>query len=232
MVQVDNNTPISIRFKFIKVGRLQYVSHLDLVRTMMKVIVRAKLPLKYTEGFNPKPKVTFAAPLSTGTESVCEFMDIRLSEKIPAEEALRRMNENLTDELRVTEAYYPENKLTELGWLGYHMEISVPNATAALAEQINSLFSAEELVIMKKGKSGERPTDIKPFIREACAKYKSGNIELDCILSSSPEKFLSPENVIKLLKEKLGILKSDNLLDEAYSIKRNSAYFADMTRFR
>ena len=60
MVQV--NTPINLRVKFKKVGALQYVSHLDLVRTMHKIIVRAKLPLWYTEGFNPKPKMVFAAP--------------------------------------------------------------------------------------------------------------------------------------------------------------------------
>ena len=93
MVQV-NNTPIVLRLHFKKVGRLQYVSHLDLVRTMHKVIVRAKLPLKYTEGFNPKPKMVFAAPLSIGTESYAEFVDIRLSERMDTDEAKRVLNEN------------------------------------------------------------------------------------------------------------------------------------------
>ena len=61
MVQV-NNEKLFIRLKFKKTGRLQYISHLDLVRTMHKVIIRAGLPLWYTEGFNPKPKMIFAAP--------------------------------------------------------------------------------------------------------------------------------------------------------------------------
>ena len=87
MVQV-NPTKLFLRFKFRKGGSLQYVSHLDLVRTMHKVIVRAKLPLWYTEGFNPKPKMIFAAPLSIGTESLCEFMDIRMNEQIDPAEAM------------------------------------------------------------------------------------------------------------------------------------------------
>ena len=58
MVQV-NNSKITVRIKFKKLGKLQYISHLDMVRTMNKIIVRAKLPLYYTEGFNPKPKMTF-----------------------------------------------------------------------------------------------------------------------------------------------------------------------------
>ena len=104
MVQVKSNVPIVLRVKFFKKGDLQYVSHLDLVRTMHKVIVRAKLPLWYTEGFNPKPKMVFAAPLSIGTESVCEFMDIRLNEYVDPTEAMNRLNANMTSEMQVTEA--------------------------------------------------------------------------------------------------------------------------------
>ena len=114
MVQV-NPTKLVIRFKFKKTGKLQYISHLDLVRTMHKVIVRADLPLWYTEGFNPKPKMVFAAPLSIGTESLSEFMDIRLTEPIDPKEAMARLNANMTDEMQVTEAYYPETKFTDLG---------------------------------------------------------------------------------------------------------------------
>ena len=81
VTEMNNNTPIVFRIKFKKVGNLKYVSHLDLVRTMHKIIVRSKLPLWYTEGFNPKPKMVFAAPLSIGTESLVEFMDLRLVER-------------------------------------------------------------------------------------------------------------------------------------------------------
>ena len=115
MVQV--NSSYTIRFKFKKVGSLQYISHLDLVRTMHKIVVRSGLPLKYTEGFNPKPKMVFAAPLSIGTESMCEFMDVRLIDDIPAEEIKSRLNSNMTDEMQVIDAYYTEKKMTELKWL-------------------------------------------------------------------------------------------------------------------
>ena len=103
MVQV-NQTKQFLRFKFIKRGSLQYISHLDLVRTMHKVIVRAKLPLWYTEGFNPKPKMIFAAPLSIGTESECEFMDLRMNEYIDPSEAMARINANMTSEMQIGRA--------------------------------------------------------------------------------------------------------------------------------
>ena len=97
MVQLTPQHPyVTLRLKFKKVGSLQYISHLDLVRTMSKIITRAKLPLWYTEGFNPKPKMIFAAPLSIGTESVCEFMDLRLVDDISPEEA-KAIAENILE---------------------------------------------------------------------------------------------------------------------------------------
>ena len=95
-----DNTPINLRIKFKKVGNLQYISHLDLVRTMNKIIVRSRLPLWYTEGFNPKPKMVFAAPLSTGVESMSEYMDLRLTERIDPELAKDALNRNMTEEMQ------------------------------------------------------------------------------------------------------------------------------------
>ena len=74
--------PKQIRIKFTKVGSLQFISHLDLNRTMTTVMIRAKIPIYYSEGFNPHPKMVFALPLSIGAESVCELLDIKIVEDI------------------------------------------------------------------------------------------------------------------------------------------------------
>ena len=231
MVQVNNNTPIVLRVKFYKKGNLQYISHLDLVRTMMKVIVRAKLPLWYTEGFNPKPKLTFAAPLSIGTESMCEYMDIRLTEKIPTAIAKERLNANMTNEMQATEVYYPDGKLTALKWLAYEITLETKDVEPELVEKINSVLDSEELQILKKTKSGEALVNIKPLIKSAFARAAGQRIMISCILSADPSAFLNPEYVIKVLKEKCGILSDDNLLEERYSIMRTNAYKENMTLF-
>ena len=226
-----DNTPINLRVKFKKVGNLQYISHLDLVRTMNKIIVRAKLPLWYTEGFNPKPKMVFAAPLSTGVESVCEYMDLRLTEKISPEEALTALNRNMTEEMQVIEAYYPTSKLTDLKWLSYTVTVFSDGITRELAEQCDKALMSEQIKIMKKTKSGEREVDIKPMIKSASAVYDSGNIRISCILSSDSQSFLNPEYIVKYLRESVGILSSDNLLSESYSIVRENAFFENMELF-
>ena len=232
MVQVDNNSKITLRIKFRKGGKLQYISHLDLVRTMHKIIIRAKLPIWYTEGFNPKPKMVFAAPLSIGTESYAEFMDVRLTERMDTEEAIRALNANMTDEMQVLEAYYPETKFTEMRWLSYTLKIKTDNADKALAEACDKALNDEKIEVLKNTKSGEALVDIRPLIRSASAVLDGEYIRISAVLSSDPSTFLNPEYVIKALREKVGILANPDLTQEGYSILRERAYFENMTEFR
>ena len=231
MVQV-NTEKLVLRAKFIKTGALQYISHLDLVRTMNKVIVRADLPLWYTEGFNPKPKMVFAAPLSIGTESLTEFMDVRLTEKIDPAKAMARLNANMTPDMQVVEAYYPESKFTDLKWLSYSVRINTTAASEELARECERVLNAPEVKIIKSTKSGEALVDIRPLIKSASASYVDGEIHLSLVLSADPSCFLNPEYAIKALKEYTNILSSPDLLSEYYSIMRDGAYFEDMTDFR
>ncbi len=241
MVQV--NTPINLRVKFTKIGNLQYISHLDLVRTMTRVVIRTGLPLYYTEGFNPIPKLVFAAPLSIGTESLTEFMDIRLTERVDPDLAMKLLNENLSDSMCVTEAYYPECKFTELKWLRYVITIQTVGADEALLQKCISSLLSDEVVITKKSKSGEdKQVNIRPlihsvegYLREGVNNgyMKKGSIIcLNCTFSADPSSFLNPELAVKYLKEKLGILSDPNLTNEWHSVLRTCALKSDMTEFK
>jgi radical SAM-linked protein len=229
MVQV-NHTKLFVRFRFKKQGSLQYISHLDLVRTMHKVIVRAKLPLWYTEGFNPKPKMIFAAPLSIGTESVCEFMDLRMNKYIDPAEAMARINDNMTDEMQIVEAYYPESKFTDLKWMSYRITIRTLGRIDELVDSCNALLSAPVIEVQKK--NSEKTADIRPLIKSASAVKDGDTMVINTLLSADPSAFLNPEYVIKALRDGVGILSSDDLTAESYEIMRLNAYFADMSEFR
>ena len=80
-------TPVTIRLGFYKKGALQYISHLDLQRTFQRILSRAELPLWYTQGFNPHPKLVFGLPLPIGCESVCENGGRRIAEKAASKAA-------------------------------------------------------------------------------------------------------------------------------------------------
>ena len=228
----DNNTPINLRIKFKKTGRLQYISHLDLVRTMQRVIIRSKLPLWFTEGFNPKPKMVFAAPLSIGTESSVEFMDIRLIEKVEPAKAIEALNRNLTDELCVLDAYYPATKFSDLKWMLYFIRINTSGASDALADMCNKAFSRETVMVMKKKKKGvEELVDIKSQIKSVNVVFDGECLNVFALLSADPSAFLNPENIVKYLKAECGVLSSENILSEKYSIVRQQAFFEDMSEF-
>ena len=235
MVQLTPNKPyVTLRVKFKKVGSLQYISHLDLVRTMHKIIVRAGLPLWYTEGFNPKPKMIFAAPLSIGTESMCEFMDVRLIDTPSPEEVMARLNANMTDEMQASGAYYAETKLTDLKWLSYEIVIKTDNATQELANACRELLLGENVIVEKKTKPGEPTvtTDIRPLIKTADCCYQDGFIHINAIFSADASSFLNPEYVIKALRSHLGVLSNPVLTEEYYSIMRLEAFKGDMTKFK
>ena len=229
---MSNNTPINLRIKFKKVGDLQYISHLDLVRTMNKIIVRADLPLWYTEGFNPKPKMVFASPLSTGTQSLTEFMDLRLTEHMDPAEAMRRLNLNMTDNMQVLEAYYAQTKLTDLKWLSYTVTVRPSVISDELCDKVGVALSKDSIKVVKKTKSGESLVDIRPFIQSADVTRDGVALRIRCVLSADSQNFLNPEYVIKYLKESTGILTSENLLSESYEIMRDAAFTENMEPFR
>ena len=80
------DTPITVRVVFSKTGNLQYFSHLDLQRTWQRVLVRASIPMWYTQGFNPHSKIVFGVPLPVGSEGMEEMVDLRIDREItPAE---------------------------------------------------------------------------------------------------------------------------------------------------
>ena len=151
---------------------------------------------------------------------------------MPLDELKRRVNETLTDEMQIIDAYYPDMKLVELKWLGYRIEISSDGIAEGVECEVRKLFDEDSLPVMKKGKSGIREVDIKPLIKSAAVEYSGGKLIIDCILSADSAEFLNPENIIKLLRERLGITAETNLLSWSYSIMRNSAYRADMSEFR
>ena len=231
MVQV-NADRLTIRVRFRKTGSLQYVSHLDLVRTMHKIIVRAKLPLYYSEGFNPKPKMVFAAPLSIGTESLAEYMDLRLSEYVDPDVVMSRLNSNMTSEMQITEAYYSSTKFTDLKWMTYDISIKTAGACREFAEKCKRILLSDTVLVTKNSKSGEKTVNIRPLIRSVDCGFDGECITLRAVLSADQSAFLNPELLIKVLREGAGILSDEDMTQEYYSIMRLSAHFDDMTEFR
>ena len=180
--------PENVRIKFSKKGRLRYISHLDLCRTMVTAMTRAKIPMWYTEGFNPHPKLVFTQPLPLFAESECEYLDIKIVEPMTHEEIRDRMRAAFTPELYTEIVYTPTTKFTDIAYATYR--ITAEGYDKAL------LKGDGELMAEKKGKDGKVKTwDIRPMIKEVTVKKGV----LYATLNASADSYLNPEVFCKAI---------------------------------
>lgn len=223
-------TPTTVRIKFCKVGNLQFISHLDLQRTFHRVLVRANIPMWYTKGFNPHAKLVFGVPLSVGTESMCEMADLKIERKISPAEIKSQLNEQLTDEMYVLDAYYPTTKFADIAYADYTITLKSPMINEESAQQIEALFSSPVMMI-KRSKSGEKEVDITTFIKQLKVNSIDGGAEIQAILAAGSTENLNPEYIVTAIKENLEIFSADPMTD-SYRIMRNRVYDTHLIEFR
>jgi radical SAM-linked protein len=195
------NDAVRVRFRFAKCGELRLVSHHDLMRTLERTLRRAELPIAHTQGFNPRPKATFALALALGIEGRNEILDLEFTEAIDPAEALRRLQAEsppgfdfLTAEglpsvaasarsARVTSAFFrlaiPEDRRDQ--------------ARAAVAD----LLSRETRPYTRHRPDRTVEVDLRPFVLAAAISELSGDLEFR--LKIIAEGSARPEEVIDVL---------------------------------
>lgn len=155
------------RILFTKTGDAVWMSHLDLMRLFQRAFKRAGLHLTHTQGYNPRPSVSIALPLSVGVESVCELLDFDLEgERISNEEITTRLNAALVPGVQVLQTYECGAKLKDLAFLQCELTLEFDAGVPEEAgEWISELFCRESVIVEKKGKNGPVQQDIIPMIR-------------------------------------------------------------------
>ena len=210
----------TLRFSYEKRGALAYISHLDVLRTMTKACLRANLPLYYSEGFSPHPKLSFAAPLPVGQESVCEYFDVRLASPMAPEDAMAALNATLPAGLTVKAAGYPAKKFTEVAAAEYEIVIRTHGADALMSDALAVLLSAKPLTVYKRSKAGDRDVDISPNILGVRGEFSDGAIRLSVTLRAEGGAFLNTDYLLSYLKKEAGILSTDPLSESATVLRR------------
>ncbi len=222
-------TPVTVRIKFCKTGTLQFISHLDLQRTFHRVLVRAGIPMWYTKGFNPHAKLVFGVPLSVGTESMCEMADLKIERKIGLEDIKKQLNEQLTDEMYVLEAYYPSAKYADIAYADYTLTLNSPKITAETEKVAATLFSSP-IMMTKKSKSGEKEVDITGFIKKISFKAIDGCLTIQTVLSAGSTENLNPEYLVTALKN--AEIFDNSPATDCYRIMRNRVYDKHLIEFK
>ena len=186
------------RLLFTKTGDAVWMSHLDLMRLFQRAFKRAGLQLTHTQGYNPRPSVSIAMPLSVGVESQCELLDFELEgEFVAYSDVVKRLNQVLVDGIEVLDCYGMCKKLKELAYLDCVLTMEYDNGIASeQIQKLETLFSRETLVVEKKGKNGLSDQDIIPMIRkiqiQQCDAHKLQIIARVCCQNPS----LNPTQLI------------------------------------
>ncbi|MEN6458719.1 MAG: TIGR03936 family radical SAM-associated protein [Thermoguttaceae bacterium] len=156
---------LRVRIRFAKQGDLRLIGHRDLMRCLERLFRRAELALSFSEGFHPKPRMTFPSALAVGIEGVDEVMEVELAQPATAEELMRRLAPQAPPGLTFHSAeVLPEGaKKVRLRSASY--EASIPaSEQAGLGERIERLLASSSCPIERA--RGHRPIDLRPFILE------------------------------------------------------------------
>lgn len=220
MFLMDNR--INYRAVFEKTGSAKYISHLDLNRCMQRAIRRADLPAWYTEGFHPHMYLMFSLALSLGAESMCETMDFRLTENIPAQEVMARLNAALPEGLKVHAVITPKYAAADIGSAIYRVELQSEDLPL-LARNWDAFSAQSEILVEKKTKRGKKEVNIAPMITvlsveeiEGCLRImlqlpagNEGNLNVSVVTDAFQSFAEQPFVIEKSVREKIFCLNGE-----------------------
>lgn len=197
------------RMLFEKSGNAIWISHLDLMRVFQRAFKRAGLSLTHTQGFNPRPSVSIALPLSVGTESYCELLDFDLDgEYVCCDDICNRLNDVLIEGVRVLQVYETGRKLRELALMQCVVTLEYENTLPDCAQdEFADLFASPALIVPKKTKNGMQDQDIIPMIRKIVVRKRSDTqLELESLICCQ-NPTLNPMQMIAAIEINLPHLK-------------------------
>jgi radical SAM-linked protein len=209
-----------VRFRFSKLGKVRWTSHRDIARMWERAFRRVPLPLAYTQGFSPRPKVSFGLALPTGAESVAEYLDVETAEG--AEFDVVQLPARLTPALPAgidvlaaatidDRADSLQHEVTSCSWT-----VGVVGAGAdELAELVDRALAADTLVVSRERKGKASDEDVRPGILSVVA---AGTV-LECELTAQP-RALRPSELVRALSP---ALEETNVRRIAQWIQRDGA---------
>ena len=225
---------MKIRIKFRKWGVMKFIGHLDMMRFFQKVMRRADVDIRYSEGFSPHQIMSFAAPLGVGITSDGEYLDIEVHSTKSSAEMIADLNATMVDGVDIVGyVALPDNAKTAMSIvaaadyvLSFKDGYDTPFNIEEWKSHVNDLFTNQKsFTIIKKTKKSEREVDLKPLV------YAFDVIEVDnkpafyINVSTGSVDNIKPELLLASMYEKLGLEYNES----AIAIHRKDVYALDET---
>lgn len=176
---------INIRARFARGEELKYISHLDMMKLFERALRRARIPIYYSQGFNPHPQIVFGLPLSVGVTSSADYVDFGLSEDMEPRQFVETLNKQLPEGLKLLDAKIRASKsniMASITKASYEVLVAITQSPEMdeVNEKILRFFDNNEIIIKKESKRKVKDVNIRPMIHEFSASYienKSINID-------------------------------------------------------
>ncbi len=194
------------RIIFSKEGDFACLSHLDLQRTFIRTLRRSGMPLLYSQGFNPQPRLSFAAPLAVGIAGAGEYLEFDLSSHLESETIKAALNKLLPGELAVSSVEEVDPHAPVLASqvaAALYLAIYAP-PVPELAPAVQSLVTADVLEVERQGKKTKNRVDIRPFIYNLYLQNTSDKDKLFMFLATGNQGGTRPAEVMSLLPSQTG----------------------------
>ncbi len=197
---------VKIQYQFKRSTPLRFLSHLDQQRLFQRAFRRANMPVEYSQGFNPHPRMSFALAMSVGLTSDGEYGEVIVSEDIDVETFISRMNKVLPNGLEIVSAKICGEGVGSLSAAlsksVYQIRIKVKPETdlAALAEAIQSYLALPQILIQKRNKKGKYvEKDIRPFIESIAvfADPEKDKVNVEMTLIYIEQQCVKPEQILE-----------------------------------
>ena len=203
---------MKIRIKFSKQGNMKFIGHLDIMRYFQKVMRRADVDIRYSEGFSPHQIMSFAAPLGVGLTGSGEYLDIEVLSTDSSAEMVRRMNLAMVEGMEVLSyKKLPDdagNAMSLVAACDYTVRMRDGYAEAmgltdvSFMSSLVSFIETGDLQITKKTKKGEKEMDLRPYIYEHSLTDDGRGVFLK--LSSGSAANIKPELLLEAYCKSLG----------------------------
>ena len=198
---------IKLRLKFSKHGPIRFLGHLDVMRYVQKAVRRAEIDIKYSEGYSPHQILSFAQPLSVGSTTDGDYMDMTVNSMISKEDVMDKLNENMNEGLVITAIEeLPEkcdNAMTSVAAAEYIISFREGKEPSFdLKKTFDAFMAQDSIKAMKKTKNGEKEIDIRPLIfRGEVVDNESVHVLLSAGSVSNLKAALFIESLYKFAEE-------------------------------
>jgi len=193
------------RLSFTKGSSVQFLSHLDLAKTIERALRRADIPLAYSEGFHPHPKMSFGPALAVGISSLEEYLDLETVIDIPAEDLQKRLNRSLPDGLQILAVKrclkHPKPLNAVINRAVYNLIFEVdPSQQPAIVDALHHMMDSDRLEVTRTNKNGQKVVNIRPWLHNLKTEtLEEGELQVVITGEIGSNGNLRPDDIVQLI---------------------------------